>query len=804
MEEKTLVLKAFGKYVKSVRERKGIKVAELAKMAGFPEITKGTEKINLLQQYGLATPSLVDNLIQILDLDPVESHVLIEAGKERMARQAKDYWPKYRIHRDGTSFRTIDGREPKDLTVENIKDEIDILLEEMRPGGRYSCSFPAGYAAARLTAFRSYLIQIERNDLPPGTSSIYRRKIDLIRQGKNPKDVEDTSEVQPVEMVQAIIEYIAKNARNLFGKLITGIKDRKQEVVIELLKQRPELDGIIVPLVLYLGAKYRCEKVVLHITTRVRDIDNRHLSAALQAATEYGYPEIVAQLLSAGADPNAPVELGRTHLMVTTWWNRPVTVKLVEAMLADPRTDVNQADEWGRTALHWAAFRHQPKEVLSMLVEAGADLTKTDIDWDTPLHKALCDYDATQFLLEAGSDVNAPDRFGMTPLMQVLSWGTEGEMAIIRLLLDHGADLHMTNDAGENSWTLAARWNRVSYIKDNRDELLAIMNEHEAKSGAKSAIEKIQALDLAKTDSCKTFLQEIPTMGTARWLAKQSKEELSRGLIRAIKRKDAHMALRILEAGADPNMKDWRGDSLESALYLAAKYGYSEVVVELISRGADTDNTERHSALCVAARNGHTDVVAELLRFGADINWSDHYGNTPLMEACIGGAPGTKEVVSLLLADSGININQSNKAGRTALHHAAFWWRPVEVVSLLLQAGAELNRKDNKGNTPLHQALCDYDLVKFLVESGADVNARDAFGFTPLMKVIDMGIKGKTAILRLLVQSGTDLNAQSDKGDTAYTIAGKRMNSGQVIKTLNKYSGNGGSGRSHTENSQVA
>jgi ankyrin repeat protein len=385
-----------------------------------------------------------------------------------------------------------------------------------------------------------------------------------------------------------------------------------------------------------------------------------------------------------------------------------------------------------------------------------------------------------------------------------MSWGTEGRLAIIRLLLDHGADLNMTNDAGENSRTIAAKWNRVSYMMDNRDELLAIMNEHEEKSGANTAREKTKAPDLAKIDSRKTFFHEIPTTGIARWLAKQSKEELSRGLIRAIKRKDAFMAIRILEAGADPNMRDWRGDSSESALYLAAKYGYSEVVIEFISRGVDTDNTERHSALFVAARNGHTDVVAELLKFGSDVNWSDHYGNTPLIEACIGGAPATKEVVSLLLTDSHINIDQSNKAGRTALHHAAFWWRPVEVVSLLLQAGAELNRKDNDGNTPLHEASSDFDLAKFLIDEGADVNARDKFGFTPLMKVIDMGIKGKTAILRLLVESGTDLNAQSDKGDTAYTIAGKRMNSGQIIETLSKYSGNGGSERSYTGNTQVA
>ena len=81
----------------------------------------------------------------------------------------------------------------------------------------------------------------------------------------------------------------------------------------------------------------------------------------------------------------------------------------------------------------------------------------------------------------------------MTPLMRVLSWGTEGELAIIRLLLDHGADLNVTNDVGENPWTIAAKWNRVSYMIDNRDELLAMLNEYEEKSRVKTAREKIEA-----------------------------------------------------------------------------------------------------------------------------------------------------------------------------------------------------------------------------------------------------------------------------------------------------------------------
>jgi hypothetical protein len=106
-EERTPVLKSFGKYVRSVRRAKGVNVADLAGMAGFRDVTKGTEKINLPEQYGLVAPTLADNLITLLDPDPVESHILIEGDKENAETPSKDYWPTHRIHRDGTVFHAI-------------------------------------------------------------------------------------------------------------------------------------------------------------------------------------------------------------------------------------------------------------------------------------------------------------------------------------------------------------------------------------------------------------------------------------------------------------------------------------------------------------------------------------------------------------------------------------------------------------------------------------------------------------------------------------------------------------------------
>jgi hypothetical protein len=86
---------------------------------------------------------------------------------------------------------------PEEFEVEILQAEIDRIREEMQPGGRYAFSFPRGYAAARLSGFQSYLNQTATGDVPPGVSGTYRSKIGLIRQGRSPKDVAETSEAQP-------------------------------------------------------------------------------------------------------------------------------------------------------------------------------------------------------------------------------------------------------------------------------------------------------------------------------------------------------------------------------------------------------------------------------------------------------------------------------------------------------------------------------------------------------------------------------------------------------------------------------
>ncbi|XP_024018337.1 potassium channel KOR1 isoform X2 [Morus notabilis] len=74
------------------------------------------------------------------------------------------------------------------------------------------------------------------------------------------------------------------------------------------------------------------------------------------------------------------------------------------------------------------------------LVEAGADLNKTDYDGRSALHVAASKGygDITEFLIEGGIHINISDKFGNTPLLEAIK---NGHDQVVSLLTDAGASL---------------------------------------------------------------------------------------------------------------------------------------------------------------------------------------------------------------------------------------------------------------------------------------------------------------------------------------------------------------------------
>jgi len=178
----------------------------------------------------------------------------------------------------------------------------------------------------------------------------------------------------------------------------------------------------------------------------VKTNPDQHLTALLVAIlTERqhgrgkgGNPALVNALLDAGADPNLTGEdYEVSPLMWAAFFGKdPTSLRL----LLQHGANLQQKDQNGGTALHWAAI-NSTSEAAAVLLVAGADINGKDNDGWTPLHKA-CGRDkmeTVQMLLQHHANPNIRDNRVHTPLDEAMRRNADKDAPIIQLLRKAGA-----------------------------------------------------------------------------------------------------------------------------------------------------------------------------------------------------------------------------------------------------------------------------------------------------------------------------------------------------------------------------
>jgi len=130
------------------------------------------------------------------------------------------------------------------------------------------------------------------------------------------------------------------------------------------------------------------------------------------------------------------------------------------------------------------------------------------------------------------------------------------------------------------------------------------------------------------------------------------------------------------------------------------------------------ESEEYSSPLVYAIQNDNNFLIQYLLKNGANINQTGFNGKTPLMYAS------DAATITFLAKQSGLNINQQDASGNTALLRAIQHYFPevsdrdqeISVIQALLDNGANPTIANNTGDTPLKaaQATGDQEVINII------------------------------------------------------------------------------------------
>ena len=413
-------------------------------------------------------------------------------------------------------------------------------------------------------------------------------------------------------------------------------------------------------------------------------------------------------------------------------------------------------------------------ETVRKLVEQGESILTAQADGMTALHWATWQDKtaAATFLLRHKAKVDAENRYGLTPLFLACE---NGNATLVQRLLDSGANPNAELRGGETVLMMASRTGNLGVVK----ALLthnAKVNERERKQQT--------AIMWAAAEGHADVVEELLRAGA------DFKDQLKSGynpLFFAAREGRINVVKTLLDAGVDVNStmqpKSRGGRTVRrgtSSLILAIENGHYELAVRLLEAGADPDDqrsgfTPLHTITWARKPNlgdgvdgepapyGSGSVtslqfVEQLVRdFGADVNRRleggssgrgkiKRAGATPFLFAC-----DTADLPLMkLLLKLGADPTIANADGCPPILPAAGYGTlaPGEVagneeeslaaVRLLLELGADINAVDKNGETAMHgAAYASFPrMVDFLATHGHDIGVwhnKNKHGWTPLL-----------------------------------------------------------------------
>ena len=195
--------------------------------------------------------------------------------------------------------------------------------------------------------------------------------------------------------------------------------------------------------------KFEIAKTLLERQQNHKWLNNkdRYGNTALYLAAEKKNHEIIKLLLNSNAIVTSSNEEGNTPLHIASI-DSPETVKLLLGT-ASKNQFINQQNNQGETALLLATDQRQ-QDVVSILIQNGADVTIPNMCGDTTVHRAalIAHTEILKMLLEApqgSSLINHQNKMGETVLFMITKYR---QYDAVSTLLKNGADVKISDNLG--------------------------------------------------------------------------------------------------------------------------------------------------------------------------------------------------------------------------------------------------------------------------------------------------------------------------------------------------------------------
>jgi rabankyrin-5 len=409
-----------------------------------------------------------------------------------------------------------------------------------------------------------------------------------------------------------------------------------------------------------------------------------------------------------------------------------------------------------------------------------------------PLTLALLEKDVeiAELLIERGASVNVLNSDGSSLLMSAIS---NGDNFTAEFLLNHSCDVNQTNEQNE------CALHQICKISDRelRKDLLGVAKRILSTSNVIVDIQNNQGfspLHHAIVSGFSHMIDELLKVDKIDLNQQTKKGQCHLEL--ALLQNDYTIATKLIESGADPNIRLNNGDHLihhlikselqdaaiflckhieidsinlddETSLHIAAKKNYAKLVEELLKNGASPnlqcEQDRGKSALHYAIEYDSKNVIEIFVRKNdesckIDFNLSTTDNVTPLNMAL---ELQRHELVPQLI-EGGSNVNAKNSNGLTLLH-LAILNKSSETAVFLIKNGAYIEELTPENESPLLLAIQEEcpEVVEILCSNGASLSST-GYGKSPLL----VALKNKQEnIANVLVSHGIDLDCWSPAAD---------------------------------------